>query len=158
MDTRVARMSEAYGFDLMNNREVPKLVVSGDYTLAGTHQGSVHVESGKFGLEGTLHGSLDLQSGVTAFIRGTQQGSVSVAEGAVVVVAGAIEGSVHVCPGGAVTIEDTGRLAGSLHNDGEVVVRGVFGGSYLGDGQFRLEGDGYIKRPIVRDGVSYYEW
>lgn len=158
MDTQAARMSDKYGSDLMDGREVPRLVVTGDYTLAGTHQGSVHLEMGQFGLDGTLQGSLDIQSGVTASIRGTQQGSVAVAEGAVVVVTGAIQGSTHVSRGGVVIVDATGRLAGSLTNDGEVVVRGVFGGSYVGDGQLRLEGDGYIKRPVVRDGVSYYEW
>jgi cytoskeletal protein CcmA (bactofilin family) len=158
MDTRVARLSDKYGFDIMDGREVPRLVVTGDYTLSRTHQGGVHVESGQFRLEGTLQGSLDLQCGAAALIRGTQQGSVAVAEGAIAVVTGAIQGSVHVYSGGTVIIEGTGRLAGSLSNDGEVVVRGVFGGSYSGDGQLRLEGDGHIKQPRVRDGVSYYEW
>jgi len=151
-------MSDKYAFDIMDGREVPTLVVTDDYTLTGTHQGGVHVEAGDFRLDGTLQGSLDLQSGVKASIRGTQQGSVAVAEGAVVLVTRAFQGSTHISRGGVVIIEATGRLAGSLTNDGEVVVRGVFGGSYVGDGRLRLEGDGYIKQSVVRDGVSYYEW
>lgn len=157
-DTQGIRMSDKYGFDMMDGREVPRLVIAEDHILTGTHQGGVHVEAGEFTLEGTLQGSLDVQSGVKASIRGRQQGSVAVGQGAVVVVTGAIEGSTHVSRGGTVITEASGRLAGSLTNHGEVVVRGVFGGSYDGDGEFRLEGSGYIKEPVVRDGVSYYEW
>ena len=157
-DTPNARMSDKYGFDIFDGEDVPRLVLSGDYVLSGTHQGGVHVEAGEFTLEGTLQGSLDLQTGVRASIRGKQQGSVSVAAGAVVVVAGVIEGSMSVASGGAVIIESAGRLAGSLANHGEVIVRGVFGGCYVGEGELRLEGDGYIKEPVTRDGVNYYEW
>lgn len=157
-DMKAARMSNKYGFDIMDGQEVPRLVISGDYILSGTHQGGVHVEAGQFRLDGSLQGSLDLQTGVNASICGSQQGSVSIAAGAVLTVTGAIQGSTHVERGGHVIIEPSGRLAGSLTNYGEVVVRGVFGGSYTGDGDMRLEGDGYIKQPVVRDGASYYEW
>jgi hypothetical protein len=37
-------------------------------------------------------------------------------------------------------------------------VRGVFGGARSGDGELILEGAGYIKEPVIRDGVHYYEW
>ena len=153
-----AQLSSKYGFDFINGREVPRLVVTDGYILAGLHQGGVHVETGELTLAGTLQGSLDAQSGTRVCIRGRQQGSVSVASGAVVVVAGAIEGSVHVRRGGQVIIEAGGRLAGSLTNYGEVIVRGVFGGSYIGDGDMKLENDGYIKQPVIRDGARYYEW
>jgi len=38
-----------------------------------------------------------------------------------------------------------------------VVVRGVFGGNEMGDSPVRLEGDGYIKQPTIRDGMYFYE-
>lgn len=157
-NTKAAELSSKYGFDIMRDGKVPRLVVSDDYVLSGTHQGGVHVEGGEFVLEGTLQGSLDLQSSVNAYIRGRQQGSVTVAKGAVVIVTGAIQGSTHVEVGGHVIVETSGRLAGSLTNYGEVLVRGVFGGSYTGDGNLKVEGDGRIKQPVIQNGVFYYEW
>jgi cytoskeletal protein CcmA (bactofilin family) len=135
-----------------------RLVVAGDYVLSGLHQGGVHVEAGQFRLDGTLQGTLDVQTGVEVLIRGTQQGSVNVASGARVVITGSIEGSARVAPGGVVIVESGGKFAGSLNNNGDVTVRGVFGGSTSGDCSIRLEGSGYIKQPIVRDGANYYEW
>jgi len=55
-------------------------------------------------------------------------------------------------------IEETGKLAGTLNNNGKVILRGVFGGARSGNGEFIVEGNGYIKQPVVRDGVSYYQW
>ncbi len=153
----VARMSTEYGLDCFDGEERPRLVIAGDYVLSGRHQGGVHVESGQFLLAGILQGSLDVQTGVTAFIRGTLQGSVRVADGGNVVVTGGIEGSAHVEPGGSLCVESGGKLAGSLTNYGDVIVRGVFGGTARG-GRIRLEGAGYIKEPVVRDGASHYEW
>lgn len=156
-DSNVARMSTKYGVDYFDAEERPRLVVFGDYTLSEDHQGGVHVEAGQFTLHGTLQGSLDIQNGVRAVIRGRQQGSVSVASGARVVVEGSIEGSLSVAQGGVVTVESGGKLAGSLQNNGQVIVRGVFGGALTGT-PVRLEGNGYIKQPNVRDGVNCYEW
>jgi cytoskeletal protein CcmA (bactofilin family) len=153
----VAHMSTKYGLDYFNGKGQPRLVVFGDYVLSNVHQGSVHVESGQFYLDGTIRGSLDVQDGVNAVIKGRQQGSVSVANGACVVVIGSIEGSIHVSRGGSVIVESNGKLAGSLNNRGDVIVRGVFGGSVTG-APIRIECSGYIKQPVIRDGVSYYEW
>jgi cytoskeletal protein CcmA (bactofilin family) len=139
--------------DSLAMKSYPVLIV-----LSGVHQGGVHVEAGQFRLDGILQGSLDIQTGVDALIRGTQQGSVNVASGARVVISGSIEGSVSVVRGGVVIVENGGKLAGSLNNYGSVIVRGVFGGTTSGDSRIRLEGAGYIKQPIVRDGVNYYEW
>lgn len=157
MDRKVTRMSNEYGVDLFGDEERPRLVIAGDYVLAGCHQGSVHVELGQLSLEGILQGSLDVQTGVAALIHGTVQGSVRVASGSRVVVTGGIEGSTHVESGGFLTIESGGKLAGSLVNYGTVLVRGVFGGASRGH-RVRLEGAGYIKQPVVRNGVSFYEW
>jgi cytoskeletal protein CcmA (bactofilin family) len=147
-----------YELDWIDGRPVPPLVVAEDFTLVGLHEGSVHVERGSFVLDGVLEGSLVVHRGASASIRGTQEGSVHIENSCVVVVTGAIEGSTHVEPGGQVIIEATGKLAGSLHNNGLVVLRGVFGGSRSGGGEFRIEDDGHVKQPTVKGGVSYYEW
>jgi hypothetical protein len=55
-------------------------------------------------------------------------------------------------------VEENAKHAGSLHNDGTVVLRGVFGGSRSGDGTMTLEGRGHIKLPRLKDGMSIYEW
>lgn len=137
---------------------MPQLVVETDYELVGIHQGSVQVESGHLDLQGTNQGSLSLHPGSTATISGTQQGSVFVAAGVSVRITGAIEGSTNVSHGARVIVEPTGKLAGSLHNEGVVVVRGVFGGTRSGNGELVLEDQGYEKRPTIRDGVHVYEW
>jgi hypothetical protein len=149
----------SYSYDIIDGREVPPLVITSDYVLEGYHRGSVRVEAGIFELRGRIEGSLGVHRGATATISGTQAGSVHVADGVEVAITGAVEGSAHVSPGGVVVVEPGGKLAGSLHNDGRVVVRGVFGGSRSGSGELAFEDDGYEKRPkMIRDGVHYYEW
>jgi cytoskeletal protein CcmA (bactofilin family) len=155
---QTAYLSRRYGVDNIDGQKTPQLVVIGDYTLVDKHRGTVHVEGGDFQLNGTLQGTLDVQSGVRVRIRGEQQGSVSIADGAVVILTGAIQGSTQVGEGGTLVVEAGGRLAGSLSNDGQVFVRGVFGGAYSGEGRLELEGAGYIKQPVIRGGVSVYEW
>jgi cytoskeletal protein CcmA (bactofilin family) len=133
-------------------------VLTEDHTLTGVHQGTVHVEVGSFELQGTLQGTLDLQHGVTATIAGVQQGTISIESGAAVTVTGQIQGTTQVSRGGTLVIERGARLAGTLQNDGLVVLRGQFGGAQSGPGEFRVEGSGEIVTPIVRDGMHYYEW
>jgi len=89
---------------------------------------------------------------------GKQQGTVSVGRGATVEVTGAIEGSTSVEHGGVVIIEAGGKLAGTLANEGEVIIRGVFGGLRSGGGEFRVENGGHVKQPTMRNGIAYYEW
>lgn len=151
-------MNQKYTNDLIGGREVPPLVINDDYVLIGTHQGSVHVEKGIFTLEGTLQGSLDIQQKVTASIKGNQQGSINIRSNAKVTVDGAIQGSTTIDHNALLVIEAGGRLAGSLSNYGKIIIRGVFGGSRSGDGELIIEGDGYIKKPIIRNGANYYEW
>lgn len=151
-------MKHSYEYDEIDGRLVPPLVITSDYILKGTHQGTVHVESGTLHLRGILQGTLDVQSGANAVITGEQQGTVAIASGANVAVLGAIQGTTSLERGANLVIEDSGKLAGTLANDGLVVLRGVFGGARSGSGQLRIEGKGYIKKPVVRDGIHYYEW
>jgi len=146
-----------YEHDNIGGRLVPPLIVTSDHTLQGTHQGTVHVESGTFHLRGILQGTLDVQSGANAIITGDQQGTVAIAAGASVTVLGAIHGTTSLRPGAKLIIEESGKLAGSLANDGVVVLRGVFGGMQMGGGDLRIEGTGFVKKPIIRDGVHYYD-
>jgi cytoskeletal protein CcmA (bactofilin family) len=157
-DSKIAYLSTKYGVDIFDGADRPQLVVAGDYVLSGMHKGSIHVEAGQFHLDGTHQGSLDVQTGVEVLIRGGQQGSVNVATGARVLITGSINGSAHVARGGTIIVESGGKFAGSLNNYGDVIVRGVFGGTTSGDRSVRLEGDGHIKQPLFRDGVNYYEW
>ncbi|CAB1248288.1 conserved protein of unknown function [Ruminococcaceae bacterium BL-4] len=145
-----------YSYDIIDGREVPPLVVNED-TILNEHQGSVYVKHGTLTLKGTLQGSLSVIDGAKAIINGEQQGSVSVCVNAIVVVNGVLSGSTHVSSGGTVIVEASGRLAGSLNNQGKVIIRGVFGGSHSGN-DIILEGTGYIKQPIIKNGMNYYEW
>jgi len=140
--------------------QAPLLVVTSEHTIQGTHRGTVRVESsGTLKLQGTLQGTLDIKPGATVLITGVQQGTVAVAAGASVTVLGAIQGTTSLERGASVVIEPSGKLAGTLANNGLVVIRGAFGGAQSGTGTIRLEGSGYIKQPTsVRDGVHYYEW
>lgn len=112
----------------------------------------------RYTLLGTHNGTLDVQEGVTVKIFGHQNGTMHVEPRSTVRVRGAINGTVNVEPGAQVIVEAGARLAGTLHNDGLVIVRGAIGGARSGDGELRLEGNGYIKDPEVRDGVYYYHW
>lgn len=151
-------MSTNYPNDWIDGRQVPPLVITTDYVLSGRHEGTIHVESGQFELRGRLQGTLSLYPSSTAIISGTQAGTISIGAGVAVRVTGAIEGTTSVHRDAKLLIEEGGRLAGALQNDGVVIIRGVFGGPKSGRGELRLEGPGYIKQPRIRDGVSYYDW
>jgi len=131
------------------------LIVRDDHVLSGTHSGTVHVEAGQFTLTGVLVGTLDLQGGVRAQIGGRQLGTVNIASGAEAVVRGQVRGTVNVETGGSVRIEADGLLAGSLTNNGLVVIRGTYGGTYSGSGHIQVEPDARIVRPVMRNGISY---
>lgn len=147
-----------YGFDYINGREVPQMVVEDDFIIQGKHTGTVHVENGTLTIQGELHGTLDVQSGAKAIIIGEQHGSVSVANNAEVVIFGELHGTTNVSAYGSVIVEAHGKLAGTLSNNGTVIVRGVFGGAQSGCGELILEENGYIKQPVIKNGVNYYEW
>lgn len=151
-------MTSRYGDDWIDGREVPQLVICEDYILTGTHLGTVHVECGHFTLAGVLKGTLDVQRDATVLVTGKQQGSVSLESGSEVTVQGAIEGSTTVEHGATLIIEAGGKLAGSLLNNGYVILRGVFGGARTGYGDLKIEEQGHIKQPTIRNGISCYEW
>lgn len=151
-------MNTKYDFDIIDGHSVPPLVITSDHVINDTHQGTVHVETGTLELLGVLQGTLAIHPNASAVISGKQQGTVSLAQGAKVIVRGAIQGTVSVAQGAVLIVEETGRLAGTLSNNGDVVLRGVFGGAKSGCGDIRTEGNGYIKQPIIRDGASSYEW
>ena len=143
----------------VDGKYIAPLVLRGArHTIDGVHLGPVEVVSGRLHLAGKIKGSLSIGIGASAEISGVLCGSISLAEGALVIVTGAIEGSTTVAPGAALKVEATGKLAGTLRNDGMFILRGVFGGARLGDGELRLEPGGCIKEPEVIDGVRLYNW
>lgn len=144
--------------DFIDGQNVPPLIVEDNYLLEGVHQGTVIVKSGAFRISGENYGTLSIGSQVVAEIDGIQAGTVSVADGARVIVRGRLDGSVAISSGAQLIVEATGRLAGSLHNDGRLIVRGVFGGARSGAGELILQGAGYIKQPRIEKGIHYYEW
>lgn len=147
-----------YPNDIIDGHEVPPLVITSDHVLTGVHDGTVHVGDGHFELRGRLQGTLVLHPGVRATISGTQAGTVNVGQGVELVVTGAIEGTANLQGGALLVVEARGKLAGTLRNDGRVVVRGVFGGARSGLGEFVFEDEGYEKQPTIRDGIRYYNW
>lgn len=148
----------SYPNDIIDGREVRPLVITADHVLTGVHQGTVHVEAGHLDLRGRINGTLSLQPGTRATISGTQAGTVNVGREVEVVVTGAINGTCHVHASAIVLVEPRGKLAGTLHNDGRVIVRGVFGGARSGSGDLVFEDQGYEKQPRIENGIRYYEW
>lgn len=147
-----------YGFDYVDGVKVPHTVITDDYTIKSKHNGTVHVEGGILTICGELNGTLDIQSGATVIIIGKQRGTVSVNSNAKVTIIGELQGTTSVSNYGTVIVEKTGKLEGTLNNNGTVIVRGVFGGAQSGNGELILEEDGYIKQPIKKNGINYYEW
>lgn len=136
----------------------PQTVIAADYTLYGEHSGTVRVRAGHFTLRGEINGTLTISDDLICHIFGKQNGTLDVGSGATIIVVGEINGAVSVSARATVVIERTGHLAGTLVNSGEVIVRGAFGGQYSGHCQFKLEGDGRIKQPVVKDGIVSYYW
>jgi hypothetical protein len=147
-----------YEFDHINGVEVPQLVITSDYNLLGEHRGTVYVENGILTIIGELHGSLDIQSAGKVIVMGKQHGTVSLENGVSVMVHGEIHGTTNLDYNSLLIIEEGGKLAGTLSNNGKVIVRGVFGGAQSGHGELILESLGCIKQPTIKDGISYYQW
>ena len=147
-----------YGFDYIDGVEVPQMVVKNDFAIQGSHSGTVHVENGTLTIYGELHGTLDVQRAASVIIIGKQHGTVSVKNNAKVTVIGELHGTTNVESLGTIVVEETGKLAGTLCNNGIVIVRGVFGGAQSGNGDLILEGNGYIKQPTIKNGMNYFEW
>lgn len=147
-----------YGFDHIDGRDVPQTVIEDDFTIQGKHAGTVHVENGTLTIQGKLHGTLDVQSGAKAIIIGEQHGTVSAANNAEIIIFGELHGTTNVSAYATVIVEAHGKLAGTLNNNGTVIVKGVFGGAQCGNGELILEESGYIKQPVIKNGINYYEW
>ena len=147
-----------YGYDYIDGKKVPQLVITEDHNLLGKHDGTIHVENGTFTISGELNGTLDVQSAANVIIFGKQNGTVTLETGALVVVHGEINGTTRLDFLSNLVVESGGKLAGTLQNYGTVILRGVFGGTRSGQGELVIEGNGYIKQPIIKDGISYYQW
>ncbi|EHR0921399.1 hypothetical protein KS884_004614, partial [Vibrio parahaemolyticus] len=145
-------------FDYIDGQKVPQTYIDEDFELVGTHDGTVHVISGVFKLLGTLRGTLDIKTEKTLEILGNQQGTVSLSNDSNVIVKGTISGTVSIPYGAVMTIEPSGKLQGTLVNDGTVILKGVFGGQQSGAGDLIIEDQGYIKQPVVKDGMTFYQW
>lgn len=147
-----------YHYDIIDGVEVPPLVVRGEREVIADHKGTIHVELGSLIIEGNHMGTLVAHNGTEIEITGKQSGTVSIRSGALVTVYGTLSGTTSVEPASVLVIEEQGRLSGTLSNDGSVIVRGVFGGARTGSGKLELEGRGYIKEPVTKNGFNYYEW
>jgi hypothetical protein len=55
-------------------------------------------------------------------------------------------------------VEPRGKLAGSLHIEGTVRNRGTRGGTVSGDGVLEDLPGSSVKQPVMRNGMSVYEW
>jgi len=147
-----------YSYDYIDGKRVSPLIITSDFNLLGEHNGTIHVENGTLTISGELHGTLDVQSSARVIIIGKQNGTVSLESGASVVVYGQVNGTTNLNYNSSLVIEVGGKLAGTLVNNGKVIVRGAFGGAQSGQGELTVEGNGSIKQPIIKDGISYYQW
>lgn len=147
-----------YGYDIIDGEKVPQMVVQSDSVIEGKHNGTVHVESGALIIKGSVFGTLDVQCGSTVIVYGKQNGTVSVGDEAHVIICGEVNGTTSIMPGGQITVEQSGKLAGTCNNEGTVVIGGVFGGAQSGSGEWVLEETGRIKQPHIKNGAYYYEW
>lgn len=145
-------------YDITDGQKVAQTNISQDYVLDGTHKGTINVLNGQLTVIGCLMGSLNITSGATAVIVGEVKGSTVVESGSHITILGALNGSAVVQDDAYILVEETGKLAGALVNQGTVIVRGVFGGSQIGDGEIILDGNGYIKNPVIKNGISHYDW
>jgi len=147
-----------YEMDYIDGKRIEPLVITTDYNLIGEHTGTIHVENGTFTINGKLYGTLDIQNNTKVIIFGKQQGTVSLGNNALLVIHGELYGTTNLDYNSTVIVEEGGKLTGTLANNGTVIVKGVFGGAKSGNGKISVEGNGYIKQPITKDGVSYYQW
>jgi formylmethanofuran dehydrogenase subunit C len=143
-------------YDIINGEKFPQTIVAEDFELLDTHNGTIKVHGGCFKLHGTLKGTLSIASQDMAEIHGTQQGTVSLSSNSSLLVTGKIQGTTSVPQGATVVVEETGKLQGTLSNNGTVILRGTLAGAQSGDGELIIEGNGYIKEPVVKNGINYY--
>ncbi|SDG86028.1 hypothetical protein SAMN05216588_101216 [Pseudomonas flavescens] len=145
-------------YDIIDGRKVPQLTITSDTVISDKHQGSIKVVGCQLTILGTVNGSISVYQGGSVIIQGQVNGSLAIDQMCTVTILGRCNGSASLANLARVLIEPSGRLAGSIANFGELVVRGAFGGAQSGNGRVRIEGDGYIKQPVIRNGVHYYDW
>lgn len=145
-------------YDVIDGKRVPGTVITSDQVITGTHRGSIRVVGCNLLVLGLVQGSVSLTEGANAELDGEIQGSTSISAGSHLTIRGKLQGSTSISSGAKVVIESAGQLSGSLSNNGILIIRGVFGGSYNGNGVSRTEGEGYIKRARIENGVHYYDW
>lgn len=129
-----------------------------DEVVLGTSNTPIIVEPGAtVTIAGTLNGSAVVHG--VLHITGTLNGSLHASAGATATVEHRVNGSVHVDRGGLVVVEPRGRIAGSTHNVGRLVLRGQLGGSQSGI-PVELEDGGRVVPPtrIGPRGEHIYEW
>lgn len=143
-------------YDIINGKKVPQTIIHNDYELIGTHNGTIIVLGSSFILRGVLVGTLAIDSQDIAEIHGVQQGTVNLSPNSSVRVTGKIQGTTSISKGATVVVEETGQLQGTLSNDGKVILRGTLAGAQSGNGELVVEGNGYIKKPVVKNGINYY--
>lgn len=147
-----------YEMDYINEDQIEQLVITSDYNLIGDHYGTVHVENGTLTISGELHGTIDIQNNTKVIIFGKQHGTVSLGSNALLIIHGELHGTTNFDYNSNVIVEEGGKLIGTMTNNGMVIVRGIFGGAKAGNGILVVEGNGYIKQPIMKNGISYYQW
>lgn len=69
-----------------------------------------------------------------------------------------MSGFTTISDGSTIIVEEKGRFPGSLRNEGILIIKWVFGGVLSGDGEIIIEGNEYIKEPVTRNGMTYYQW
>lgn len=148
-----------YGYDIINGEKTPQLVITEDYEISGRHSGTVHVENGILFISGQLSGTLVVHedANVIIGIDGKQGGTVTLYEGATVQIKGSLSGTTFIQSEAKIIIEENAKMTGTTTNNGLVVIRGEFGGATSGNGEFKMEGNGYIKKPNIRNGIHYYD-
>ncbi|MBH3372864.1 MULTISPECIES: hypothetical protein [Pseudomonas] len=146
------------GYDIIDGVRVSGTTFTKDQVLIGRHQGSITVSGCTLVIGGTLQGSLSVEEGGNVLIEGSHQGSTNLSGNSKVEVFGKCQGSTNIGTGSEVIVQPSGRLQGSMNNNGKLIIRGAFGGACNGRGDMHVEGNGYIKQPRIENGVHYYDW
>ena len=146
------------GYSIVDGRKVPFTVITSDQSLDGVHKTGFEIVGCTVVVNGKIQGSIAMINGSVVSVNGINQGSISVSGGSRLSVYGESQGSLSISRDSVVVIERGGRIAGSIHNNGTLIIRGGFAGSYSGTGKHAVQDDGYVVRPRVENGINYYEW
>jgi hypothetical protein len=132
------------------------IVIDDTQTLTGTTQGKLIVRTGGVAtIQGVHQGSTSVESGGRVVVPGVLQGSLALEDDTEAVVSGEIQGSVALARGGRLVIERSGRFAGSIVNNGEIINRGLRAGSVVGNDP--IDDGGKVLQPLRNpDGSHTY--